>query len=170
MNQPMPGGGQPPYGGYPPPPYGPGPYGPGGYPPPPPPQPKRRPVPIQRRGAIEERSPVVAAVLSAVTCGIYGLYWLYTTGRELKEALGDDEIKPGVDVLLAVITCGLWSIYAMYRNAQKIHAGLLSVDPYAKDQSEITLILNLVSLFTAYVTYVVAIYIVQEELNKLARA
>jgi hypothetical protein len=156
-------GGYPPHGGYPPP------YGPGGYAPPPPP-PKRRPIPIQQRGVIQERSPVIAALLSAITCGVYALIWLYSSGKELKEALGDEEIKPGIDVLLAIVTCGLWSIYAMYRNAQKIHAALLTVDPYAKDQSELTLILNLASLFTAYITWVVAIYVVQEELNKLARA
>jgi hypothetical protein len=47
---------------------------------------------------------------------------------------------------LTIVTCGLWSIYALYRNAQKIHAALLSVDPYAKDQSELTLILSLASV------------------------
>jgi hypothetical protein len=70
---------------------------------------------------------------------------------------------------LTIITCGIWAIYATYRNAQKIHAALLSVDPYAKDQSEMALILCLASFFTGYVTWVVAVYIVQEELNKLAR-
>jgi hypothetical protein len=112
---------------------------------------------------------VAAAALSFFTCGIYFLYWLHVTGRELKDTLGDEDIKPGIDVLLTVVTCGLWSAYAMYRNAQKVHAAMLSVDPYAKDQSELTLILAVASVFTGYVTWVGAVYVLQEELNKLGR-
>ena len=156
--------GAPPYAGAPPP-YG---YPPGGgYPPPP--APKRAPIPIRQRGRIEQRGAAAAAALSLVTCGIYFLYWLHVTGRELQETLDDQELKPGLDVLLTVLTCGLWSAYAMYRNAQKIHGALLSVDPYAKDQSELTLILSLASVFTGYLAWVGAVYVVQEELNKLSR-
>lgn len=126
-------------------------------------------MPIRERGHIEQRSSVAAAALSFFTCGIYFLYWLHVTGRELKDTLGDEDIKPGIDVLLTVVTCGLWSAYAMYRNAQKVHAAMLSVDPYAKDQSELTLILAVASVFTGYVTWVGAVYVLQEELNKLGR-
>lgn len=112
---------------------------------------------------------MAVAVLSFVTCGVYRLYWLYVTSREIQETLEDPEIRPGVDVLLSVLTCGIWAIYAEYRNAQRIHGALLSMDPYAKDQSEMVLILNVAGLFSGYVTWVVAAYIIQEELNKLAR-
>lgn len=107
-------------------------------------------------------------VLSFVTCGIYFLYWLYTTDKELAEALDDAEIKPGLDLLLTIVTCGIWSIYVEYRNAQKVHAALLARDPYAKDQSEAVLLLNLAA-FLVGATWLVATYILQEELNKLSR-
>lgn len=152
---PPPGGGVPPYG-----------YPGGAYPPPPP---KRPPIPIRRRGQIEQRGSAAAAALSFFTCGIYYLYWLHATGRELQETIEDPEIKPGIDVLLTIVTCGLWSIYVLYRNAQKIHGALLSVDPYAKDQSELTLILGVASVFTGTLTWVGAVYVLQEELNKLGR-
>jgi hypothetical protein len=103
-----------------------------------------------------------------VTCGIYYWYWVYSTSRELKEALADEEIKPGTDLLLCIITCFLWGIYVEYRNAQKVHAALLSRDPYAKDQTEIVLILNLATFFVG-ATWLVATYIMQEEYNKLGR-
>jgi hypothetical protein len=103
-----------------------------------------------------------------VTCGVYYLIWIYSTTKELKEALADDELKPGIDVLLSIFTCFLWSMYVDYRNAQKIHAALLSRDPYAKDQSDMVLILDLVGLFVGATT-LISKYILQEELNRLSR-
>lgn len=107
-------------------------------------------------------------LLSFVTCGIYYLYWLYRTDKELAEALDDPEIKPGFDLLLTIATCGVWSVYVEYRNAQKVHAALLSRDPTARDQSEAVLLLDLAA-FVVGATWLVATYILQEELNKLAR-
>jgi hypothetical protein len=107
-------------------------------------------------------------VLTMLTCGIYYLYWVYATSSELKEALGDEEIKPGIDLLLTIVTCYLWAIYLEHRNAQRVHAALLSRDPYAKDQSEIILILNVCAVFVG-VTWLIATYILQEEYNKLTR-
>lgn len=121
-----------------------------------------------RWGVIQERSGVTVVLLSFVTCGIYYLYWLYTTDRELAEALDDPEIKPGQDLLLTLVTCGIWSVYVEYRNAQKIHSALLTRDPYARDQSQAVLLLDLAGFFVG-ATWLVATYILQEELNKLAR-
>lgn len=152
-------------------------FPPGGYPPPGTPQSDpvyrgqsrgRRPAPLVELGVIEQRSAAVVLLLSIVTCNIYYLYWLYATSSELKRALADDDIKPGVDLLLSVLTCSVWGIYVEYRNAQKVHAALLFHDPHTKDQSDTVLMLNLASLFVG-VTWLVATYIVQEELNKLAR-
>lgn len=107
-------------------------------------------------------------VLSIVTCGVYYLIWIYGTSKELKEALNDQEIKPGIDVLLSILTCTLWAVYVHYRNAQKVHAGLLSRDPTAKDQSDMILAMHLVGIFVG-ATGLISMYMLQEELNKLAR-
>ncbi len=118
--------------------------------------------------AITPRNPVMVVVLSVVTCNIYYLYWLYATSRELRDALQDDEIQPGVDLLLCLVSCTLWSIYIEYRNARKVHAALRTRDPQLKDQSDSILMLDVAGLFVG-VTWLVATYILQEDLNKLAR-
>lgn len=173
--------GQPP-GGYGPPGYGgppnygaPGGFPPGGYPPPggyggapPPGRPQRRPIELRQSGVIRERSALSVVLLSVFTCGIYYLIWLHSTTSELRDALGDEEIKPTQDLLLTIFTCFLWSIYVEYRNAQKVHAALLSRDPYIKDQSEMVILLNVAALFVG-MTWLVATYILQEELNKLSK-
>jgi hypothetical protein len=104
-----------------------------------------------------------------ITCGVYYLIWIYSTTSELKEALADQELKPGVDVLLTIMTCSLWSIYVHYRNAQKVHAGLLSRDPAAKDQTDTIMAMHLLGLFVG-AGWLISMYLLQEELNRLARA
>ncbi len=126
------------------------------------------PPQVLKPGAIKERNPVVVLVLSVVTCNIYYLFWLYATSRELKDALQDDEIKPGIDLLLALVSCSLWSVYIEYRNARKVYAALRVRDPSIKDQTDTILMLDVAGLFVG-VTWLVATYILQEDLNKLAR-
>jgi hypothetical protein len=132
------------------------------------PPPGRRALTVRHSGVITERNGVVVIVASFLTCGIYYLFWLYATTRELRDALEDDSIKPAQDVLLTIFSCFMWSIYVEYRNSQKVHAALLSRDPQVKDQSEMILILNLAALFVG-MTWLIASYILQEDLNKLSR-
>jgi hypothetical protein len=120
------------------------------------------------RPAVQERNSALVLVLSIVTCGIYYFYWIYATSSELADHTGDRSINPTVDVLLCVVTCGLWGMFVQYRNAQKVHGVLVAHDPYAKDQSQTILILSLVS-FIVGVTGLVAMFMTQEELNRLAR-
>ncbi len=37
---------------------------------------------------VKERNPVLVLVLAIVTFGIYGIYWFYTTTKEMVEASG----------------------------------------------------------------------------------
>jgi hypothetical protein len=121
-----------------------------------------------RSGVIREQNPVVIVALSLVTCGIYGAYWLYRTTRELRDALDARELKPGTDLLLSFVTCGLWAIYVQYRNARVLHRAISRIEPGARDQSTMVLLLNIVAL-AVVVTGFVAIFILQDEQNKLAR-
>ena len=59
-------------------------------------------------------------------------------------------------------------MYVEYRNVQKVHSLLVAQSPYHKDQSQTVLILNLAA-FVVGVTKLVATYVIQEELNELAR-
>lgn len=117
---------------------------------------------------VEIRNSGMVLLLSIVTCGIYYMWWIYKTSEELNRTLGDPSINPGIDLLLSIISCGLWAIYLMYRNTQKIHQALYAKDPYRKDATQLVLILNLLPLI-GIPTTIVAIYLVQEEFNALAR-
>ena len=118
---------------------------------------------------VVERSSAVVVLFLIVTCGFYLFYWAYATSEELRRQTGDETIKPGIDLLLMLISCGLWGWYVQYRNARVVHAQLVGSNPSRQDRSQLILILNIAAPFVG-VTALVAVYLVQEELNQLARS
>src|SRR5947209_2762691 len=58
----------------------------------------------------QERSIGMCILLTLVTCGIYGIVWMYQIGTDLKNVLGRDEPNPGLDIILSLVTCGIWGL------------------------------------------------------------
>ena len=114
------------------------------------------------------RDLVVVALLTIFTCGLYALYWQYKTTDELKAVTGKD-LNPGLEVLLSVVTCGIFSIYAHYRNAQLVTEQMKAWRGAHEDKSNIVLALDVASLVVG-VTWIAAVLILQDELNKMAEA
>lgn len=112
------------------------------------------------------RDLVVVALLTLFTCGIYALYWQYKTTEELK-AVSRKDLNPGLELLLTLITCGIFGIYAHYRNAQVVTEQMKALRGAHEDKSMVILALDVASLFVG-VTWIVAVVILQDELNKLA--
>ena len=61
-------------------------------------------------------------LLTFITCGIYGLYYIYQMTRDLNQMAGDDGYytDPAAAVLLSLITCGLYSWYWLYRQGTRL--------------------------------------------------
>lgn len=112
------------------------------------------------------RDLVVVALLTLFTCGIYALYWQYKTTEEL-QAVSRKDLNPGLELLLTLITCGIFGIYAHYRNAQVVTEQMKALRGAHEDKSMVILALDVASLFVG-VTWIVAVVILQDELNKLA--
>lgn len=58
----------------------------------------------------EVRNPTTVWLLCLATCGMYGLYWWYLIGNELKNYLGKEDLNPTMDVVIALV-CGLYMYY-----------------------------------------------------------
>ncbi|MBZ0115567.1 MAG: DUF4234 domain-containing protein [Sandaracinaceae bacterium] len=116
---------------------------------------------------MQRREAWLVIVLSVVTCGIYYFYWQYATTSELKQVSGRDDLNPGLDLLITILLCGVYGIYVQYRNAQVVHQVLAQRGQPHEDRSQFILILHLVHLVTG-VTGIIAMAILQDELNKLA--
>lgn len=74
-----------------------------------------------RTSNIPNRNIALCVVLSIVTCGIYGIYWMIMLNDEINEAAEDyDALSGGLVFLLSIVTCGIYSIYWAYRMGQKV--------------------------------------------------
>ena len=58
---------------------------------------------------IKERNIAVCVVLSIVTCGIYGLYWLYKMVEEADCVTGNPNPQPPIVVIL-LLHCDLFRL------------------------------------------------------------
>ncbi|MDO4460571.1 MAG: DUF4234 domain-containing protein [Clostridia bacterium] len=71
----------------------------------------------------ENRSLVTYILLSIVTCGIYGLYFIYKMAQDVNVACeGDGESTPGLVafILLSYLTCGFYSYYWYYKLGNRL--------------------------------------------------
>lgn len=67
------------------------------------------------------RSVAMAIILSIVTCGIYGIYWLVVLNDEVNALTGDTNAPSGIVVfLLSLITCGIYGLYWAYVMGRKV--------------------------------------------------
>lgn len=65
---------------------------------------------------ITPRSIPVAIILTIVTCGIYGLYWLIKLNDEVNQLSGEYQATSGGMVLVfTIITCGIYGWYWLYK-------------------------------------------------------
>lgn len=66
------------------------------------------------------RNIVVCIILSLVTCGIYGLFWMVVLNDELNAASGQYGPSGGTVLLFSIVTCGIYGLYWMYQMGQRV--------------------------------------------------
>ncbi len=107
----------------------------------------------------EVRNPMQVWLLIFLTCGIYGYFWWYTIGEELKRFLGREDINPAMDVIISLL-CGFYLWYLPIKYGKLIQeAQQRAGHPQAEDQGVMFLVLMLLCGY-GYVK-------MQEELNKI---
>lgn len=118
-------------------------------------------------GVVKEKSIGLCVVLSIVTCGIYGIYWLYTIAHDLNDLCESQNqekgAEPGLVVVLGIVTCGIYSLYYLWK-AGKMVAGLTrSNGQHPSDDSIVLMVLSLLQL--SLVSYC----ILQSHINGFAK-
>lgn len=107
------------------------------------------------------RDPIMVLVFIFLTCGIYGIWWLFTYATEVKNALGRQDLNPTTDLLLGFVTCGIWWVFAFYYKYPQLFAEMrhrVGLPP-----NDITMLTLLLGIFFSPA----AIYIIQAELNQI---
>lgn len=59
---------------------------------------------------MKQRNIVVCILLSLVTCGIYGIYWMIVLNDETNALSGRQGTSGGLVFLFSLITCGIYEI------------------------------------------------------------
>ncbi|MCR5738073.1 MAG: DUF4234 domain-containing protein [Eubacterium sp.] len=112
---------------------------------------------------IKQRSVAVCIILSIVTCGIYGLYWLVCLNDDTNTVAGTPEDTSGVVVLvLSIVTCSIYLLYWLYKQGNKIDQVKTSKGIASSNSGIIYLVLAIVGLS------IVSYALMQNELNQLA--
>ena len=114
------------------------------------------------RAQIEERNIVVYLLLTLVTCGIFGIYWLIVILKDIATTSGED-INPWMVILLTIITCGIYGIYYSYMMGKYMVKAGENYNVKIEDNSILYLIL------TIFVFVIVTYCLVQNDLNTIAK-
>ena len=84
---------------------------------------------------------VLCVVLSIVTCGIYGLYWMWTLNETARTVNPTEwQMGGGMVILLSIVTCGIFGLYWYY----KMGKAFMAVG--APDNSLLYLVLSIFGL------------------------
>ena len=70
-----------------------------------------------------DRGIISLILLSMITCGIYGYYFIYTLARDVNTACAEDGEETaglGLYILLSIITCGFYNIYWIYKLGNRL--------------------------------------------------
>ena len=113
---------------------------------------------------IARRELVTCILLTIITCGIYGLYWMVCMVDDLNKASNEPQpTTGGTVVLLSIITCGIYSFIWMYRAGEQLcRARQIRYGYPGENNSVLYLVLSLLGLG------IVSYCLIQTELNKFA--
>ncbi len=116
------------------------------------------------RAPITSRSIPMAIILSIITCGIYGIYWMYCLVNDLNTASGhDDDTSGGMVILFTIITCGIYGLYWYYTAGRKV-CEIQEYDRRPQD-SYLGILYLVLDLFRLGI---VSMALIQNELNQVA--
>ncbi|MCH7593480.1 MAG: DUF4234 domain-containing protein [Chloroflexi bacterium] len=104
---------------------------------------------------IKRRELPMQVLLFIITLGIYGIYWLYVTNKEIIEHLDGDE-SPGLWTFLTFVPIVQW--FAYWKHGRRLDE--ISDGRYAQ-----------LTVFLAWIVFAPIVwFLTQTELNKLADA
>ena len=101
----------------------------------------------------------VCFLLTILTCGIYGFYWIYTITNEMNVATGDNSISPTTAILFTILTCGIYGLYWAYKMGQNIRVIKEAQGLHGEENGVLYIILSFFGL--SLVVYA----LIQSELN-----
>ena len=104
---------------------------------------------------------VTCIILSVVTCGIYGIYWMVCLNNDIAALTGRQRITGGMLILLSIVTCGIYTWIWMYNQGTDIDALKTQRGVQSSGTAVLYLVLSLFGLG------IVSYALMQNEINNL---
>lgn len=112
---------------------------------------------------IQRRSIGLCIVLTIITCGIYGLYWLYCLAEDVNLATARPNAPSGgLVLLLTIVTCDIYGLYWLYRAGDDLDRRRVAQGQMAGHLGILYLVLGVLGLS------IVSYALMQSELNEYA--
>lgn len=115
---------------------------------------------------MQKRNIILSIVLTIVTCGLYGFYWMYQVTEEVYRQTGERvTASGGKAVLYTFITCSVYFYYWLYKTSGAVgdlrEARGLSQDAVAKENYIVTgIVVFLLSLAFDVLRVLLATFVV----------
>lgn len=111
---------------------------------------------------LQKKNIAVYIILSIVTCGIFGMYWLVVLNNDCNTVANEPNgTSGGIVLLLTIVTCGIYGIYWCYKMGQNLDIAYQNRGMAPSNKSIILLVLAIFGL--AIVSYA----IIQDDINKI---
>ncbi len=117
-----------------------------------------------------DRSLPLYIILSIVTCGIYGYYFLYTMARDTNIACaGDGETTPGLAqlILLSLVTCGIYAFYWDYKIGDRLFKNGPRYGLSFTENGTTILMWDIIGLLIGGIGHYIAMYFLIKNLNAI---
>lgn len=118
----------------------------------------------------DDRDLVVFILLSLITCGIYGYFFLYQLARDMNIACeGDGEQTPGLAafIVLSFITCGIYGWYWYYKIGNRLAANAPRYGLSFQENGTTILVWLIIGNFICGIGQYVAMYFLIKNSNAL---
>lgn len=120
-----------------------------------------------------DRNIVMYVLLTIVTCGIYGYWFIYQLAQDVNEMCKDDGQKTGgllAFILLSYITCGLYAYYWYYQLGNRLQANASRYGITVPESGTTILLWCLVGLLVCGIGPLVAMHFIIKNTNAMAIA
>lgn len=121
----------------------------------------------------DDRGIVSFILLDLITCGIYGLYFVYKMAEELNIACdGDGEQTPGLlpFILLSIVTCGFYAYYWYYKVGNRLSANAARYGLSFQENGTTVLLWCVVGLVLCGIGPWIGMYILIKNSNQICAA
>ena len=120
-----------------------------------------------------DRSLVAYILLSVITCGLYGFYFIYKLADDINEMCEGDGSRTGgllAYIILSYITCGFYSLYWLYKIANRLQTNAPRYGIQFSENGVHILLWYIIGIFVCAIGPFVADYIIIKNTNQLAMA